>query len=105
MDAKPSMRREVALAEQAITADLNSRRTLLDLEFRCLNLEKDYNDLRRRLVRLLLPEQIEAARTCGITPEVYALEWIDIMKDTLRKFAPGSSPNLSSLLELKIGSY
>ena len=51
---------------------------LLNLEKRCLEVEKKYNELRAKLVDLLLPEQIEAAATCGCSPEEYALEWIQV---------------------------
>ena len=94
---KPSLRDEIALLERAHQDKLYVN----DLERRCLFLEKDYNDLKERLVNLLRPEQIEAAKTCGITPEVYALEWIELVKEDLRKFAPGHANYISGLINLK----
>ena len=81
---KPSLKDEIVSAEIAI----NDRFLINELEHRCLLLEKEYNDLKQRLVDLLLPEQVDAAKTCGVTPEVYALEWIGLHKDKLKNQAP-----------------
>lgn len=97
---KPNFRRQVAELEGSI----NDRLRVIDLERRYLLLERDYDDLKKRLVSLLLPEQIDAARTCGCTPEVYALEWIQLYKEGLRKYAP-SFGNSKSIKEITNGSY
>ena len=94
---KPSLRNEIALLERGH----QDRLYVLDLERKCLFLEKDYADLRQRLVNLLRPEQIDAAKTCGITPEIYALEWIEIVKDDLQKFAPGHADYIGGLRNLQ----
>ena len=91
--AKRSLKDEVRLTQQALC----DRLYVVDLERRCLQVERDYADLRERLVNLLRPEQIDAAKTCGITPEVYALEWIDLCKDKLRQYAPGHADYIGGL--------
>lgn len=61
----------------------------LELERNSLELESRYKDICSRLVNLLNADQIEAARIAGCSPEIYALEWIDIyLKDKLREFVP-----------------
>lgn len=73
--------------ELAIKA-LGDRKVIVDLEKRCLQVEKDYADLRSRIVKFLSADQIEAAKVCGCSPEIYALEWFEICKDTIREHTP-----------------
>ena len=73
---------------QIAVSALNDKKIITDLEQRCLSVERDYAELRRRIVSFLLPEQIEAAKVCGCTPEVYALEWFEICKQTMRDHTP-----------------
>lgn len=95
---KISLRKEVQILDQS----LRDRKNYNELEHRCLLVERNYEDLRRRLVSLLSKEQIDAAKTCGITPEVYALEWIQIYKDGLRQYAPAFGDHVKSLVELRM---
>ena len=81
---RPSLHNDLELAIKA----LGDRKIISDLEQRCLQVERDYNELRRRVVSFLSPEQIEAAKVCGCTPEVYALEWFEICKQTMRDHTP-----------------
>jgi hypothetical protein len=79
---KRSLRDEIVLTQNA----LNDKKAVLELENKYLKLENEYRILKEKLVSLLLPEQIEAAKTCNVTPEFYALEWIDIyFRDALTK--------------------
>lgn len=81
---RPSLADDLQLTISA----LNDKKTISDLEQRCLKVERDYADLRQRIVKFLRPEQVEAAKVCGCTPEIYALEWFEICKDTLRQYTP-----------------
>ena len=99
LGTKASLRREVLATQNT----LNDRFAIVELERRCLLVERDYADLRQKLVSLLLPAQIDAAKTCGVTPEVYALEWIAIYKDRWRESMPGYAHSVKSLMEVKNG--
>lgn len=99
---------EIAALDETLRAKMQYN----ELERRCLLVERDYTALRQRLVSLLLPEQIEAAKTCGVTPEMYALEWIDIhfrdastKESLLYQIAPHFSKHLHGLAALKTGAY
>ena len=98
---KINLRDEVTALQYVLDAKRSEEFSKGELAQRCLLLERDYADLRSRLVNLLLPEQIDAARICGVTPEVYALEWIDLLKDRLRTYAPGYFYPVQNLKELK----
>jgi hypothetical protein len=74
---------------------------LVRLKRYCLEKEREHNILRDKLVALLLPEQIEAARICGCAPEIYALEWIDICKKKVQETTPAFLGNALSLRELR----
>ena len=96
------LRDEIAALDQKLASEVQ----FTQLKLRCLEVEKEYNGLKQRLVSLLLPDQIEAARTCGISPELYALEWIDIHfrdKDRMKmaQLAPGYGLYACSLYELR----
>ncbi len=54
-------------------------------EHRAMTAERDLAVIREKLVRLLSPDQLDAAKTCGVTPEFYALECIELYKE---KFFP-----------------
>ena len=101
MGAKPSLKREVESFERSIDDKLADRMQIVELERRCLTVEHDYNLLKQRLVNLLLPEQIDAAKTCGITPELYCLEWIDLIKDQLRKYTPARAGQIEPIYNLR----
>jgi hypothetical protein len=84
------LHRDIIAAQQSI----EDKFTLVDIERKYLLLQRDYDNLRMKLTNLLLPEQIDAARTCGVTPEVYALEWIDIFyKDKVKQYAAAYGNN------------
>lgn len=57
------------------------RSRIADVEVKCGLAEKAYTELSNKLVRLLTPEQRDAAKICGVTPEMYALEWIELARD------------------------
>lgn len=86
---------------EAVKVSLNDRKLIADLEQRCLYVENQYYQLRKRLIDLLLPEQIEAAKICGCSPEMYALEWIEIYKTSLRATAPAYSKDIQSFSEMR----
>ena len=98
---KPSLHNDLELAIKV----LGDRKIISDLEQRCLQVEKDYMELRRRVVSFLLPEQIEAAKICGCTPEVYALEWFQICKESMREHVPSFANYAESLSSLKNRGY
>lgn len=50
-------------------------------EHRAMVAERDLAAVRGKLVRLLSPDQLDAAKTCGVTPEFYALECIELYKE------------------------
>lgn len=49
-------------------------------ERRAKEAEESLALLKKRLTQLLSPDQIEAARVCGCSPEIYAIECIEIWK-------------------------
>lgn len=98
---KPSLHDDLQLAIQS----LNDRKVICDLEQRCLQVERDYNELRRRIISFLLPEQIEAAKVCGCTPEVYALEWFEICKKSMREQIPSFANYAEGLHNLPRRNY
>lgn len=67
-------------------------------EVRAMTAERQLADIRAKLVRLLSPDQIDAAKTCGVTPEFYALECIELCKES---FFPHMPAELRPLWELK----
>jgi hypothetical protein len=84
--------------ELAIRA-LNDQKVINDLERRCIQVERDYTELRKRIISFLSNDQIDAAKTCGCTPEVYALEWFEICRQTMRDHTP-SFANINQPLPL-----
>lgn len=64
-------------------------------EHRAMTAERNLAAIRDKLVRLLSPHQLEAAKTCGVTPEFYALECIDLYKE---KFFPHLRRDLRPLV-------
>lgn len=94
---RPSLHDDLQLAIKS----LNDRKIISDLEQRCLQVERDYAELRRRIVSFLLPEQIEAAETCGCTPEIYALEWFELCKQTMREHTPSFANYVQNLKTMK----
>jgi hypothetical protein len=61
---------------------------------------RELNALKERLVGLLVPDQLEAARVCCVPPEQYALEVIDLWK--FRTF-PTFVPEIKHLGALQAG--
>ena len=47
-------------------------------------LEQAYSGISRRLVKMLTLEQLEAAELAGCAPEIYAIEWVMMLKDECR---------------------
>lgn len=93
-DAERSLRDKIQSVEASIDDRISDIKYLVELERRYLSLEREHAELKSKLINLLLPEQIDAAKTCGVSPEFYALEWIDICKDKLRAYTPGFSDNV-----------
>jgi hypothetical protein len=54
---------------------------LASAEMRAGQAEADLALIRSKLVALLSPDQIEMAKVCNISPEMYALEVIELWKD------------------------
>lgn len=71
---------------------------LASAEMRAAKAESELAFLRGSLVRLLTSDQLEAARTCGIAPEMYAIEYIDLWKERMFLECP---VGIRSLTELK----
>ena len=93
-----SLRDEIVLTQN----QLNDKKASLELENKYLKVENDYRLLKEKLVSLLLPDQIDAAKTCGVTPEFYALEWIDIyFRGHMHKMTPSHWEHVKSLRETR----
>lgn len=58
-------------------------------EHRAMKAERELAEISAKLVRLLSPDQLDAAKVCGVTPEFYALECIELYKE---KFFPHMRP-------------
>jgi hypothetical protein len=59
---------------------------LFEAEQRLAILEKKYNEVRDRLTACLSKEQIDILDTFPMSPELYAINWLEIHKDTLLGF-------------------
>lgn len=66
----------------------------MELERNSLAIESKYLYLRDRLRGFLDSDQLEAAKIAGCTPELYALEWIEICKESLVLKAPAFGNNV-----------
>jgi hypothetical protein len=104
------MRTKTSIKEEILSLDktLNDKFRFNELENSYLRLQKEHSDLKSRLVSLLLPEQVDAAKTCGVTPEMYALEWIDVhfrdardKSSLMYKLAPSFADYVGSLRGLR----
>ena len=73
----------------------------LDLQRDHLTLHRQHLDLKQKIIRFLSPDQIEAAKICGCAPEIYALEWLQIYKDSLKDYAPSFADYVKSKEELR----
>ena len=77
----------------------------LKLEQEYMFLARDYAALKEKLVRILSREQLEASNICGVAPEIYALEWIEIiLKEDVRKYTPTFSEHVRNLADIKNGA-
>ena len=63
---------------------------------------KDFDFVKFKLTRLLNEDQLDAAKTCGIEPWMYAIECIELYKE---KFFPQMPSHLRPLMELKTGQF
>ena len=61
----------------------NAISRLTEYELRAKYAEERLKFLHDKLVGLLSPDQIEAARISGCPPEVYAIEWIEIWREQI----------------------
>lgn len=57
-------------------------------EMRVARAEAESAVIRNKLVSLLNRDQIEAARICNVTPEFYALEYIELWREKLFAESP-----------------
>jgi len=97
-------RRAPSLGEASIADanDMVARNALLlqdmyQSEGRASKAERELAEIRAKLVRLLSPDQIEAARICGVTPEFYALECIELHKAQFFPYMPAEFRPLAVL--------
>lgn len=88
----------VAQAQDDIGRNALLLQDMYRAEIRAATAERELAEIRRKLVTLLSPDQIDAAKVCGVTPEFYALECIDLYK---AKFFPHMPANLRPLAVLK----
>ena len=70
---------------------------LKDAEMRAEAATQKYNELSRKLVGLLTADQLDAARVCGVTPEFYAIEFIELAKNRLFPKFESAIRNFSQL--------
>lgn len=91
---------ETSVAQEQDTLGRNALllQDMYRAEIRAAAAERELAEFRRKLVHLLNPDQIEAAKVCGITPEFYALECIELYKAT---FFPNMPAELRPLWILK----
>jgi hypothetical protein len=80
---KPNRSAEVLTRVEAfldkIAPDVVKR--LTDAEMRANQNEKDLAFIRYKLASLLSQDQLESANICGMSPEIYALNCIELWKD------------------------
>ena len=72
-------------------------RRLTSAERRADEAERKYGIIRDKLVSLMSPDQIDAAKIAGCSPEVYALEYLELWKDHLFPRTAGAFRPLSAL--------
>ena len=97
----PSLGRTSVAAEQdGIVRNALLLQDLNAAEYRASKAEKELGEFRRKLVALLSPDQLDAAKTCGVTPEFYALECIELYKAKFFSYLP---VELRPLAALKTG--
>ena len=84
---------------QQIVPDYVQR--LASAEHRAERSEEELTVLRGKLAGLLSKDQLDAATVCGVTPEMYAIECIEIWKE---KIFPSFPAEIRPLSELK-GNY
>lgn len=71
------------LADVRTTAagkDLATAGLILRERQRTEEIQRKYNELSDKLIGLLTPDQVEAARIAGCDPATYAIEWIELQK-------------------------
>lgn len=56
---------------------------LKEATMRAATAERSYSELARKLTGLLTSDQLDAAEVSGVTPEMYAIEWIELQKKRL----------------------
>ena len=84
----------IAQAQDTIGRNALLLQDMYRAEHRAMTAERQLAEFRNKLVRLLSPDQLDAAKVCGVTPEFYALECIELYK---AKFFPQMAPNLRPL--------
>ena len=82
-----------------IVPDFTER--LASAEHRAKRSEEELTTLRGKLAGLLNKDQLDAAKICGVTPEMYAVECIEIWKE---RIFPSFPAEIRPLSELK-GNY
>ena len=101
---KPSRSAEVMSRVESfldmIAPDVVKR--LTDAEMRASHAESQLALLQSRLVSLLSADQIEAARVCGITPELYTIEYILLWKERMFKDIPVGIVPLNQLARRRV---
>lgn len=73
--------KKVTAAFAEIAPDAIKRIT--EAEVRVKHAEDNFAFLNEKLVGLLSPDQIEAAKICGVDPAIYAINWIDLWREKI----------------------
>ena len=85
------VRTRITLLMDNITKDYKERISLA--EGRASKAEVGLSYLKEKLTSFLTPDQIAAAEICGCSPEVYAIEFIELWKERMwPKFGTTSHP-------------
>lgn len=71
-------------------------------ELRATAAERELAGLKQQIERFLTPDQLEAARVCGVTPAMYFMEYIELCKERLFAHV-GRELGVRSFPELRAG--
>lgn len=84
----------IAQSQDAIGRNALLLQDFYRAEHRAMAAERELAEFRAKLVRLLSQDQLDAAKVCGVTPEFYAMECIELYKE---KFFPYLAPAMRPL--------
>jgi hypothetical protein len=87
----------VEAAQQSLLSGALLQQEVYRSSHRASKAEGELALIKSRLVRLLSDDQLEAAKTCGISPSLYALECIDLYKERMFPQLPRNMRPLAAL--------